>query len=163
MSNNKSIFSFAAQVLTLFAVNILILMLLAAFVGDLAKGMSSIYQMGSKGLASETMLQFLLSSVIVIALKEFFYSERIFKKLVTLWRTVLMLLSVMLVSVLFIIIFRWFSLEDPYGWAGFFICYIGTCFLAILFMIVKTKLEGRKYKELLISYKEQHEGVDNNV
>lgn len=163
MSNNKSIFRFTAQALTLFAVNILLLMLLAAFVGDLAKEMSSIYQLGSKGLASETMLQFLLSSVTIIALKEFFYSEKIFKKLMTLWRTVLLLLCAMLVSILFIIIFRWFSLEDLYGWAGFFICYIGTCLLAILFMIVKTKLEGRKYKELLSSYKEQHEGEDNHV
>jgi hypothetical protein len=159
-NNTKS--SYVAQTLILFSVNILMLMLLAMLVGDGAKEVSPLYQMGSKGLATETMLQFLLSSALIIALKNFFFSEKIFKNLMALWRTVLILFSVFVMSVLFIIIFRWFPLDDYLAWAGFLICFGGSCTLASLFMIIKTKWESRRYNELLSVYKEQHEGDNDN-
>jgi hypothetical protein len=162
MTKNKSIFSFLAQTLILFAVTILLLMLLAYFVGDGAKELSPLYQMGSKGLASATMLQFLLSSAVINLLKDFFFSVKVFKKLMTLWRTVFMLFGALVVSVVFILLFHWFPLKDGFAWAAFFICFGGSCFFASLFMILKTKLESNHYDELLSNYKEQHEGDSKN-
>jgi hypothetical protein len=157
MNKNTTKYSFAAQTLILFAVTVLILMLLARLVGDGAKEISPLYQLGSKGLASVTLLQFLFSSAVITALKEFFYSDQFFKKLMTLWRTIFMLFGVLAVSVLFIIIFQWFPLNNWAAWAGFLIFFGGSCFTASIFMIIKTKLESKRYDELLSVYKEQHE------
>lgn len=162
MNKRSSFFSFAAQSLILFAVTILLLMLLAYFVGDEAKEFSPLYQMGSKGLASVTILQFLLTSTVINAIKEFFFSDRVFKRLMALWRAVFMLFSVLVASVIFIIIFHWFPLNFGLAWISFLICFGGSCIFASIIMIIKTKMEGNRYDELLGKYKEQHKGDSNN-
>lgn len=160
--NKNSIIGFIAQTLILFAVNIMALMLLAAFFGEGAKWISSLYQFGSKGLATSTMLQFLLSSASIIALKNIFFSEKLFKKMMALWRTVLMLFCVLLINILYIYIFDWFSFENGYAWAGFIICFAVGFLLSSIFMIIKTKLESSQYDELLTQYKNQREGDHDN-
>lgn len=162
MKKNNEKFGFVAQTLILFAVTVLLLMLLAAFFGDGAKEITPLFELGSEGLPTATMLQFLLNSVIVIALKEFYYSERLFKKLMVLWRTVLMLFSVLVESIILIMIFHWFPLDDGLAWAAFLICFGGSVLLSSSFMIIKTKLKSRQYDELLTIYKEQHEGDKEN-
>lgn len=155
MDQKNTLIRYISQTLTLFGVNILILLTLAKVFGDKAKSVSSLYQFGSSGLATSTILQFLLSSAILIALKDFFFSERIFKKMMTLWRTIFMLFSVFFVHVLLIYIFGWFSFENTYGWIGFILCFFGSCTLGALAMILKTKLESKQYDELLDNYKYQ--------
>jgi predicted neutral ceramidase superfamily lipid hydrolase len=150
-------YGFIAQTLILFASSVLMMMLMAALFGDGAREISPLYQMGSKGLASTTILEFLLSSAIITALKELFFSEKIFKNLMTLWRTVLMLFSVLIVSILFIIVFKWFPLNFGLAWAGFLICFGGSCVAVSIFLIIKTRIESKRYEELLDDYKKQHE------
>lgn len=158
---NKEIFDFAAQTLILFAFSILIMVILASLYGESAKNMSPLFQLGSKGLASSTIMQFLLSSVIITALKKFFFSERIFKRLMTLWRTVLMLFGILVFSVIFIIIFNWFPLDYVMGWAGFIICFGGSCVIISAFLIIKTKIDSRRYKALLDDYKRKHSTIND--
>lgn len=157
MSYKNYMIRFISQTLTLFAVNILMLLALAKAFGDGAKAMSSLYQYGSSGLATSTMLQFLLSSAIIIAFKDFYFSERIFKKLMALWRTIFMLFSIFVVNIVFIYLFDWFSFENAYAWVGFILCFAGGCVLGALVMIIKTKLESKQYGELLANYKYQQE------
>ncbi|HWT74799.1 MAG TPA: hypothetical protein VN258_08810 [Mobilitalea sp.] len=159
---NNLILKFIAHTLILFALNILVLAFFAHLFGEGAKPLSTLYQLGSKGLATSTMLQVLLSSASVIALKNLFYSEKIIQKLMTLWRTVLMLFSVLIINIFYILIFDWFSVNNRYAWAGFLICFGGGCILSSLFMIIKTKLESRQYDELLLNYKNQHERDSEN-
>jgi len=159
---NNSIFQFFSQTLILFAVIILVLALFASLFGEGAKALSTLYQLGSKGLATSTMLQILLSSASAIFLKNFFYSEKLFRKLMSLWRTVLLLLSVFIINIVYILIFDWFTFDNYYAWAGFLICFGGGCFLSILFMIIKSKLESRQYDALLSNYKNKREGAEGN-
>jgi len=142
--------------LILFAISILTLILLAALFGDSAKEISPLYQMGSEGLASSTILEFLLSSAVIAVLKELYFSELIYKKLMTLWRTVLMLFSIIIASIIFIIVFEWFPPDYVMGWVGFFTCFGGSCLVISIFLIIKTKIESRRYEALLDDYKKQH-------
>ncbi|NLC18943.1 MAG: hypothetical protein GX757_06920 [Clostridiales bacterium] len=158
---NKEIFDFAAQTLILFAFTILILIFLASLFGEGAKELSPLFQLGSKGLASSTIMQFLLSSAIITALKKFFFSERIFKRMMTLWRTVFMLFSIFISSVIFIIIFNWFPLDYAMGWAGFIICFGGSCIIISAFLIIKNKIESRRYTALLDDYKRKHTAIND--
>ncbi len=158
----KRKYNFITQVLILFAVDVLLLILLASLFGDGANKISNLYKFGSKGLAISTLLQFLLSSTIIISLKALFFSEKLFKNMMTLWRSVLLLLSTLISSIILIIVFDWAPLDYPYAWIGFFTCF-GSCFIiCTLFMIIRTKLESKKYDELLSFYKNQHGGEDRN-
>lgn len=154
-------YNFIAQVFILFAVDILFLMLLASIFGNEAKEISNLYQFGSKGLAISTMLQFLLNAVVIIFLKSLFFSGKLFKNMMTLWRTVFLLLSILVFNILFIIFFNWFPMNNVYAWTGFFLCFGGGFIISTSFMIIKTKLENKKYNELLSSYKDQH-GMEND-
>jgi len=160
-NKNKEILDFAAQTLILFAFSILILILLASLFGESARQLSPLFQLGSKGLASSTIMQFLLSSAIITALKKFFFSERIFKRLMTLWRTVFMLFSIFISSVIFIITFNWFPLDYAMGWAGFIICFGGSCIIISAFLIIKTKIESKRYNAMLDDYKRKHSSIND--
>lgn len=161
-NKNNIILTFLNRTLVLFALDILMLMLFAHFVGDDAKSLSTMYQVGSIGLASSTMLQFLLSAATVSVLQLFFYSERIFKKLMTIWRATFMLICILVTHIFYIIGFGWFSFRAYYAWFAFIFCLITGFFLGILFAFIKTKIENRQYDELLTRYKEQHEGENEN-
>lgn len=162
-NRNQRKYSFIAQVLILFGVDILLLMILALVFGDGARQISNMFQLGSKGLALSTLLQFFLSSVVIISFKTLFFSDKLFKKLLTLWRTILMLFCILLSHILFIIIFHWFPFDNLYAWAGFLLGFGGGFIVCTAFMLIKTRLENRKYNELLTFYKDQHGGEEEHV
>lgn len=154
-SKNQNKYGFIAQVLILFAVSILFLMMNVTIFGEEANGLSTMFQIGSKGLAISTLLQFLISSTVIIFFKTLLFSEKIIKTMMTLWRTILFLLSILLSFIMFIIIFDWFPLDNLSAWCGFFIYFGGGFIVSTTFMIVKTKLDSKKYDELLLNYKNQ--------
>lgn len=161
-NNNVRKYSFIAQVLILFAVDVMILMIITSLTGDDAKQISSMFRLGSHGLAISTLLQFLFNSLLVISLKSFIFSGRFFKNLLTLWRTVLLLFSILAVTVVFIILFHWFPLDNLFAWIGFLICFGGCFIISSSFLIIKTRLENKRYNELLSNYKDQHRGENDN-
>lgn len=161
-NKNNTIFTFLNRTLVLFSIDILMLMLLAHIVGDDARSVSTMYQLGSTGLATSSMLQFLLGAATVSALQMFFYSERIFKRLMTIWRAAFLLIGILITHIFYIIGFGWFSFKQVYAWVAFIICLIVGFFSGLLFMVIKTKIENRQYKKLLKEYKKEHEGEDDN-
>lgn len=155
------VFRFLSQVLVTFSLDIVVLMILAAFIGEEAKNMSTIYQLGSKGLASATLAQFFLSSVSITVLRNLFLSEQLFKKLNTLLRTICMVTCILLIHILYIILFGWFSLDNYLAWISFLVCFTGGFTLGLLIMLLKIKLDNRQYDELLSQYREMHEEEEN--
>lgn len=157
----NSFFQFISWTFILFAADILMMIIIAALFGEQAKNMSTMFQFGSKGLASTTMLQFLLSACVSVLLKDFFFSEHIIKNMMALWRTIFMLLSILFFHIILILLFGWFHYDNMIAWASFFICFGGCFLLCSLVMILKTKLESNRYDELLNIYKEQREDDEN--
>lgn len=162
IKNDNTKYNFITQVLNLFAVDVLLLIVLTSLVGDYTKDMSSLYRLGSKGLAVSTLLQFLLNAIFIISLKSVFYSDKIFKNMMTLWRTVFMLLGTLSVTAVFIIVFKWFPVDNVYAWIFFFIMFVGGCVSSTLFMIIRIKVKNKKYHQLLSDYKTQHGGDNEN-
>ncbi|WP_395019007.1 hypothetical protein [Robinsoniella peoriensis] len=82
-------------------------------------------------------------------------SAKIFQNVMMLWRTVIMVVLSVLVILIFVICFGWFPLDFWPAWVGFFISF-GLCFLgSTILMVIKTKLEQKKYDRLLKVYKEK--------
>lgn len=162
MENNRNKYNFITQVLILFAFDVLFLLMVAAIAGNKAKEVSTMFQLGSKGLALSTLLQFLLNAIIAISLKTIFFSDKLIKNMMALWRSVFLLASVLASTILFIIIFHWFQISNLFAWISFIICFAGCFTLCSLYMIIKNKLDNRKYNKLLSSYKDQHERSNDN-
>ena len=155
-----STYQFASKVLTIYAITILIISTIARICGDEVSIYSSLYQMGSKGLAYETLLQVFASSLVITVINTFFFSEKHFKNQMMIWKVVGMMITILVVMIGFIYLFKWL----PFGsstvallaWGYFLVAFLG-CFGGSIFLsVIKMKLEEKKYDELLQSYKSKH-------
>jgi len=160
---NKIIFKygFINQILIIFSTGILFLTIVGGFIGDSAKKTSTMFSLGNEGLSFSVILQFLAVAVMIAALKEFIYLGKSLKNMMTLWKTVIFLFSIIVIITGFIITFGWFPVNNVEGWIGFFLSF-GICFvISTLSMVIKTKLESRKYEELFEKYKREHQEGKN--
>ena len=157
-------YGFINQILIIFSTGILFLTIVGGFIGDSAKKTSTMFSLGNEGLSFSVILQFLAVAVMIAALKEFIYLGKSLKNIMTLWKTVIFLFSIIVIITGFIIVFGWFPVNNVEGWIGFFLSF-GICFvISTLSMVIKTKLESRKYEELFEKYKREHqEGKDEEV
>ena len=120
--------SFIRETMYIFAFDMLILIVLAYFIGEEAREISTMFRLGSEGLALETMVQYFLSAAVIAGWKNFFSSRRIFKKMMVLWRTVGMVFAVAVSMVCFVAVCGWFPIDSVEGWIGFVVSFI-VCFL----------------------------------
>ena len=152
---------FINQVLIIFSTGILFLTIVGGLIGDSAKRSSTMFSLGNEGLSFSVILQFLVVAVLITALKEIIYSDKILKNLMALWRTVIFLFSIIVIIIGFIIVFGWFPVNNAEGWIGFFVSF-GVCFvISTVVMVIRTKWESRKYEESFEKYKREHrEGED---
>lgn len=152
---------FINDIMVIFAIDILVIMLLTFLTGEEASSISTIFQLGSQGIALTTLLEFFLSAVVISIWRQVFFSEKIFKNMMTLWRTVWMVLCVIVSICGFIVICGWFPINSVAGWVSFVVTFL-ICFSASIgVMILKTKWQSRKYENLLEEFKsrkgEEHE------
>lgn len=155
----EKIFSFAKQVLVVFAVDVCFLLLMVTLVGEEPEiaQMSSLFRLGGRGLAAETLLQFLLTALIVTGLNQFFMSDCIFKKVRVFWRMLLLLLSVLLFISGCILAFGWFPVDNSMAWLSFLLTFFLFFLVSSAVTILKKRMEDRKYEEQLRRYREKHE------
>lgn len=159
MKENKTVFDFLGQTLIVFGFTMLILNIFCIFFGNSAKGYSSIFALGSQGVSVKTAFQFLFVSVLISGTKLIFFTDVIIKKMPIWLRTVCMLITVVIINLTFIIMFKWFPVNQWQPWAMFFICF-GISFLGSwLVMITKEKTENKKMEEALRRLKETEDNT----
>ncbi len=150
-------FDFIARFLIIFAIAVIFVSVMGALEGDKTAEYSSMYRLGSSGIAFATLFQLGVATFVITVLSSLFFSERIFGKMMVVWRTVLMFFSIIVVIVICIIAFDWFPVDFLPGWIGFFISF-GTCFAgSTIISVIKTRADSKRYGELLEHYKQQRE------
>ena len=160
--HKSSISEFLTQVFVIFSISVLFLLFVGSIVGDETKPFSTMFSLGSQGLATSTMLQFLLSSFLVVLIRYFFNSRRIFKNMTTLTRTVLMICCIFFMVIFFISVFHWFSFSNLYAWFSFIITFTLFVSGSMIFFLIKARLKSKEYEKLLMIYKQNHKGDDKN-
>ncbi|WP_343210479.1 hypothetical protein [Anaerolentibacter hominis] len=152
-------YHFLGQIMITFSVTVLLLTLIGLFTGEEVKEISSLFQMGGKGIAFSTIFQILGSSVVIASLKVFFFSSRFFQNKMLLWKCTWMVICSIAVIVVFIILFDWFPIHFWQAWVGFFLSFF-ICFgVSTVIVMTKNRLEGKRYDRLLQEYKEKKEGT----
>ena len=149
-------YSYFVQVFIIFSVAIMTISLLGLFVGDAAKGMSTLFSLGSRGIALSTIGQLFLMSLIIAALNTIILSDKLLKNVMMLWKIVIMLVLIIITIICFILLFGWFAIDNLYAWVGFAISFGSGFAISTMVMMIKTKLENQKYERSFLEYKQRH-------
>ena len=107
----------------------------------------------NKGLQYNTILQVAGFSLIISFFSVLLFSEHIQTKLNFLFRGLLLLLTTLITTSIFAIIFNWFPQDNIQGGIGFVFCTIVCFAVCFALTLLKLKLEGKKYVKLLAGYK----------
>jgi len=156
MIEKLTLTKFITSILIAFSISILGISFFIFFWGDSAYGLSSMFQMGSKGIALPTLMQVLFCETLLVCSRGILFSKILFKHMRILWRTIFMLISFLLVTVACSVLFGWFPIQYPSAWISFFVSAFICVTMASLVMIYKTRKESVKYEKLLEQYKEEH-------
>ena len=112
-----------------------------------------INNIGNDGLSYPVIAQFFAFSIIIGVMSVLLTEDILFKKVMLLWRCVLLLFLTLVVCGLFVVIFRWFPLDSWEAWVGLITPLSVFFILGFTPMIIKTWLEDRRYHKLLSNYK----------
>ncbi len=155
--NQTGFFPFFTRFLVIFGVNVMIVAVVGVFGGEASMPYSTMFKLGGVGITYETLLQLCIADLLIALLNDLFLSDKIFKNMIFILRMILMMLSIVMVMAIFIIKFKWFPADFVPGWIGF-IAAFSICFLAsVVVSVIKTKVDNKKYNELLERYKEKQE------
>ena len=153
MEENRSVFDYISKVFTVFGVVILIHVVIGLLVGADASEMSTLFTLGSEGLAMATIIQLFAMSVVVIIWQTIFLTDKVIKNMSIAVRIVMMFVSVTCSVVVFVILFGWFPVKDIKAWIGFFVSFAICSVMGVLFSRMKEKAENKKMDEALEKYK----------
>lgn len=161
MEDKKNIFDFAGMVLTIFGFSMIFMMVFTVICGEDARGFSTMFALGKEGVPVAVMAQFLVLAVLIVSARWVFFTDFLIKKSSVTVRTIGMLLTVILISVGFIIAFRWFPVNMWKPWFLFFICFGTSTGISLVVVSLKEKIENKKMEEGLKRLREEWK-VENN-
>ncbi len=155
MEKEKTIFDYLGQVLTIFGATMIILHIFSMLFGESAKEISTLFALGNEGLATETALQFLLVSVLVVIYRVIFFTDKVIKYMSVTVRTGLMYGVIICTIVIMNIIFGWFPADMWEAWLGFIVSF-GVCSaVSTLTVLIKDKMENDKMQDALERLKQE--------
>ena len=156
-TEKENVFGFLIKVCVTYTVSMVSMVVLALTVGELAKPVSSMFQLGSQGISLVIMTEFFILSVIITGIRVVLSSGNIFKKIPDYLRTVLVVFSAGIVMAVAIICFGWFPVSMWQAWVAFLLCYALCILLSVGVMLIKNKVDNKNYEEGLKRYLEEQE------
>lgn len=155
MEKEKNIFDYIGQVFTIFGGTVLILNLFCVLFGEDAKDVSTMFSLGNRGLSVSIMLQFFGVSVLIVALRFLFFTDKVIKKMSLLGRTIGIFTGVLIIIIASIVLFNWFPVHMWKPWVGFFLSFGVSVGFSTGISLIKEKLENRKMEEALERLKQE--------
>lgn len=157
MEERKNIFDYIGQVFLVFGFTIIVLSLFCIWFGEDARAYSTMFALGERGLSVATLLQFFAVSVCITALRFFFFTDVILKKMSVVWRTAGMFVSILLVMVGFVIACDWFPTDMWKPWVMFLLCFAVSAGVSTAVTIFRERMENRRMEEALERLKHEEE------
>lgn len=149
MKKKETVFDYIGQIFVSFGFTVVALNIFCILFGEEAREYSTIFSLGGEGLSVQTMLQFLLTSSIIVTLRFVFFTDGLIKKVSIAIRTIGMFGSIIVMMALFVYLFGWFPVNMWQAWAMFFICF-GVCAgVSVAVSALNEKLENKKMEEAL--------------
>lgn len=149
MIKKDTIFDFMTNVMMIFGVSVMCLLLFTFVFGEDAKAVSTIFALGNKGIALQTLLQFFVSSFLITVLEWMFFTDKIFKKMSLTVRFILTFISIVILIAVFATIFRWFPVNMVLPWVMFLICFAVCATVSVVLSVLKEKRDNAKLQNAL--------------
>jgi MFS family permease len=144
---------------TIFTLTLIVMSAAGFLVGryiEEARELSSLFRLGGEGLPYTAILQIGGFALIMAAFHTFIFSDGPLKKVMVLWKIIILLFLTLVTASIFALVFEWFPLDNREAWFGFVLPTV-ICFAAgSALMILITRLEGKKYDKLLSEYRTRH-------
>lgn len=157
MKKQETIFDFLGKVFLLFGITVLILLIISQVLGNDAKAYSVMFSLGSEGLTTAILLQFLSISLIISGLNVIFFTDKWIKTRSNVLRTMGQLVSIVIVMSFFIYIFNWFPMNSLEPWLMFFGMFFVSFGSSVGIIFWNEKLENKQMEEGLNRVKAQLE------
>ena len=145
---NKRLVSFIKDFLELSASIVLIFTILTAVLGENAGEVSSLFRLGSAGIAVESLVQLFVLAFTIRLLNFIFLTDVIIKSLSALVRYILCFGLITIFLLIFAFCFKWLSNEPKY-WLIFLACYVVSTAISILISNLINKQEDEKLNDAL--------------
>lgn len=155
MEKKKTIFDYVGQVIVIFGITTLILNVFCILFGESAKEISTLFTMGSNGISVSTSFQFLLVSIIVVALRFWLFTDNIIKNMSLPVRTGSMYVAIILTILIMNWLFGWFPTDMWQAWLGFILSFAVCSVVSTITVLVKDKLENDKMQDALNKFKQE--------
>ncbi|NLG04397.1 MAG: hypothetical protein GX567_11315 [Clostridia bacterium] len=155
MTKEHSILDYLSQIILIWGISILSLCLFCAVFGETALEYSSIFILATSGIPISTCMQFLLMSFVIVSLRWLFFTDRLFKKLTILMRSILLFLFIIVFISIFAIIFKWFPVNELLPWLLFLICFFVYSSISVIISVYKDKSDNDKMQAALDQLKKE--------
>lgn len=155
MIKKNTIFDFISQIVMIWGISALSLCLFCFLFGENAKGYSSIFELGNKGIAISTLLQFLCLSFIITVLKWVFFTDILIKKLSIRLRIIFMFAGVIVSVGAFAAVCHWFPVDEVVPWLMFFACFLVCASISVIISVLKERSDNKKMQEALTRMMEE--------
>lgn len=159
MRKKDTVFDYIEQIFKVFGFTVICLCGFCVLFGEDAREFSTIFTMGKTGLSAITILQFFLTSVIIVTLRFIFFTDGLIKKLPLAVRTIAMFGFVLMLIILFSIWFDWFPVNMWQPWVMFFLCFGISAGISTAVSVWKEKIENKKMDEALQRLKKEGHGI----
>lgn len=143
-----------------FFVLIFIQMITGAACGEELRGHSTMFALGSEGIAYETLLQYTAVSLLTGLNNHLWLGSKLLQNKLMAWRSFGLICAELILVISFIFIFRWFPTDEIVPWITFGTAFVICLGLGFLVMFSKLNWEKKKYERLLQEYKESRESED---
>ena len=145
----KSFLEVIEQAFMIYGFCIIFLLIFCVLFGEDAQTMSTIFSLGSQGVAVETLTQYFLLAMIISLLKTILFTDGIIKGMSGMVRVILMFSGVIISIVIFIIAFGWFQIDDELAWLLFFVNFFICTIVSVSISSIRNRIENRKLDEAL--------------
>ncbi len=152
----RSLLGFFSDAFMIYGILTLLLNLLCKIFGDGAKKISTLFSLGSSGIATDTSLQFLVIIMAVSALRYVFMTDMLIKNMPRTARIVLMFISAFAISCGAVVLFGWFPVNMPLLWVLFIVCFAVSCTVSTVISYLAEKQENSRLDLALKKYKEEN-------
>jgi hypothetical protein len=118
-----------------------------------AQEVSTLFALGRAGLPYNSILQLIGLAFILAVFTVLLFSERFNIKMRFISRFVLLMLSALIATSIFGVVFKWFPANDPLAWIGLVLSFVVCSVITSAFTLLYQRLVGKKYNKLLADYK----------
>ncbi|MBE5873597.1 MAG: hypothetical protein E7287_04215 [Lachnospiraceae bacterium] len=149
MIKKNSIFDYAVHTMVIWGISILSICLFCALFGESAKELSTLFQLGSRGISLETLMQFLVLAIVITGLRWLFFTDTLFKRMTVLFRSIWMLTGVIVSVGVFAAIWRWFPVNQVLPWIMFIVCFLVCACISVIVSALKERSDNRRMQDAL--------------